>query len=364
VQVGRLFALTQGAIWLVTLSGTAFRTGWVLGLLAVAATVTARSHPGRSVALLVGPATIITVVLLLSLGRSQFDVRIGTATSLASEALPGLLAGALIWADRARPAQVESASGRFKSVPIGRSLSIALGLAAITVLPIALSFNVTPPDDAISNKGFVSGPIDWRPLDLAPSLALAAVASLLSAVGGTVIGTYAWRHRPILAGPAALAAAWAAGVISLPLVAGLLGIHLRTGIVCVMGCEAWLRDDQPFGGLAGYAMFVLGSAVVVWPVVLVAGIVIAVATILSSARVRGSTTPRGSLGRPRLLFLLAAFAGFAVIHGAGIGLTASTQQTGLIPYVCLSLGTAVWLVLMHRAGNRLEPASEATSLPG
>jgi len=216
----------------------------------------------------------------------------------------------------------------------------------------------------IANEGFVSPPIDWRPLDLWPSLGLAAAASLLAAVVGSVIGTYAWRRRPIVAGPAALAGAWAAGVISLPLVAAGLGIHLRTGIVCVMGCEAWLRDDQPLGGVAGYAMFVLGSAFVVWPVVLGAGIVIAVGTILSSRSVRGSSTPPGSLGRPRLLLLLAAFAGFAVIHGAGIGLTASSQQTGFIPYLSLSIGTAIWLVLLHRTRNRPEPAREAASLPG
>jgi len=365
VQVGRLFALAQGSIWLATLSGTAFRTGWVLGLLAFAAAVSARSHPGRSVALLVGPAAIIAGVVLLSLSRSQLDVRLGTATSLASEVVPGLLAGVLIWAGRAKPAQgVARASVRFEAPPIGRPLSIALGLAAIAALPVALSFNVAPPNHAIANEGFVSAPIDWRPLDLVPGLALAAVASLLGAVVGSVIGTYAWSRRPIVAGPAALAGAWAAGVISLPLVAAGLGIHLRTGIVCVMGCEAWLRDDQPLGGFAGYAMFVLGSAIVVWPVVLGAGIVIAVATILSSRGVRGSSTPRRSLGRPRLLLLLAAFAGFAVIHGAGIGLMASSGQTGFIPYVSLSLGTAIWLVLLHRAWKQPEPPGEAASLPG
>jgi hypothetical protein len=131
-----------------------------------------------------------------------------------------------------------------------------------------------------------------------------------------------------------------------------------------MGCEAWLRDDQPLGGFAGYAMFALGSAIVVWPVVLGAGIVIAVASILSSGSVRGSSTPQRSLGRPRLLLLLAAFAGFAVIHGAGVGLMASSQQTGFIPYVSLSLGTAVWLGLLHRAWDRPEPARELASLPG
>ena len=102
----------------------------------------------------------------------------------------------------------------------------------------------------------------------------------------------------------------------------------------------------------------------VWPVVLGAGIVIAVATILSSRGVRGSSTPRRSLGRPRLLLLLAAFAGFAVIHGAGIGLMASSGQTGFIPYVSLSLGTAIWLVLLHRAWKQPEPPGEAASLPG
>ena len=202
VQVGRLFALAQGSIWLATLSGTAFRTGWVLGLLAFAAAVSARSHPGRSVALLVGPAAIIAGVVLLSLSRSQLDVRLGTATSLASEVVPGLLAGVLIWAGRAKPAQgVARASVRFEAPPIGRPLSIALGLAAIAALPVALSFNVAPPNHAIANEGFVSAPIDWRPLDLVPGLALAAVASLLGAVVGSVIGTYAWSRRPIVAGP-------------------------------------------------------------------------------------------------------------------------------------------------------------------
>ncbi len=154
VQVGRLFALGQGAIWLATLSGTAFRTGWVLGLLAIAAAVSARSHPGRSVALLVGPAAIIAVILFLSLSRSQLDVRVGTATSLASEVLPGLLAGVLVWTGRARPEQgVTGASVRFQTPPIGRPLSIALGLAAIAALPVALSFNMVPPNHANRERG-------------------------------------------------------------------------------------------------------------------------------------------------------------------------------------------------------------------
>ena len=347
-----------------TLSGSTFRTGWVLALFAFAAVVVARSLPGRSVALLVVPAAFITAVLLLSVGRSPLDVRVGTATSLASEVLPGLLAGVLIWAGRAKQAPAAGgASVRFESPEIKRPVAMALGLAAISVVPVALSFNLQP-GSAIANEGFVSPAIDWRPLDLVPSLALAAVACLLAALVGGVIGAYAWSRRPMLAGPAALAGAWAAGVISLPLVAAGLGLHLRTGIVCFMGCEAYLRDDQPLGGFAGYVMFVLGSAFVIWPVVLVAGAVIAVATILSASRVPDSSTPRPPLRRPRVLVLLAAFAAFALIHGAGVGVGAISLQTGLIPYLSLSAGTAIWLVLLHRAWDRPEPAPEVASLAG
>jgi hypothetical protein len=347
------------------LSGTAFRTGWLLALFALAAIASARSHPGRSVTLLAGPSVMIALVLLLSLSRSPFDIRIGTATSLASEVLPGLLGATLIWVARPAAPRVPAVEAelRREAMPTGPPILIALGLAAIAIVPVALSFDLQPPANAIANDAFASPPIDWRPLDLVQSLALAAIVCVLAAVVGSAIGAAAWRRQPIVSGPAALAAAWATGVVSLPLVAAALGIHLRTGIVCVMGCESWLRDDQPLGGFAGYAMFVLGSAIVVWPVVLGVGIVIAIVTIVASRRPRGGELAPQPGGRPRLLLLLGAFAGFAIIHGAGIGLMASTQQIGLVPYVSLSVGTALWIVLLDRSADRAQLQPGAPPVP-
>ena len=55
--------------------------------------------------------------------------------------------------------------------------------------------------------------------------------------------------------------AWMLGILLLPIAAGVLGIPLRSGIVCLFGCTAYLRDDQPLSGVLAYGQLVVASVV-------------------------------------------------------------------------------------------------------
>ena len=50
----------------------------------------------------------------------------------------------------------------------------------------------------------------------------------------------------------------------LPIVANLLGLPLRTGIFCLFGCEANLRDDQPLSGAIAYGQLVFTVVLVAY----------------------------------------------------------------------------------------------------
>jgi hypothetical protein len=350
--LGRLLAVVQGAIWFATISGTAFRVGWVFGLLALAAAVAARRLPGRSVLLIIGPTAFVTLTALLSLSRSPFDVTVASISMLGAEALPGLLAGVLIWTARTSSApQVRRvAQTGTRRIAIRRAPGAAVMLALLSIAPVAASFNLAPPADLIANKRFASPPIDWQPIDIVHALVLAMVAVLVAALVGGIAGGFTWRRSPIWAGIVALATAWAAALGVLPVVAAVVGIHLRTGIVCIFGCEALLREDQPFGGLAAYAEFILGTAALTWPVIGLAAIGIVIMTIMSVRRRSGPTGPATSPSVPiTRLRLVVPLGAFAVIHGAGIAALSSSRQTGLIPYVCLSIGVVIWAAWLHRS---------------
>jgi hypothetical protein len=366
--LGRLLALVQGVIWLATLSGTALRVGWVFGLLALAAAVAARRMPGRSAMLILAPALFEALIALPYLAGSRPGLGFEGVTRLSAETLPGICAGLIIWTARTTeaPERPRVASLRARSISIRRATSAAVVLALLSIVPVAVSFGVPPSREMIANERWAAPPIDWQLIEPLHGLVLATVTTLVAAVVGGLAGGLAWRRGPIWGGVAALAGAWATAITVLPLVAAGLGVHLRTGIICLFGCQASLRDDQPFGGPAAYAEFVLGTAVLVWPIIALAAVVTVVLTVVPSLRPPGpgnsadtaGTSPRGLLANSRLLLVL-SLGGFALVHGAGIALMSSSNQTGLIPYLCLCVGVVVRAAWLDRSAARSRAAQEA-----
>ena len=361
--LGRMLALLQAAIWAATLSGTQLRMGWLLGLLAFAAAIAARRFPKRSAALLVGPAGFVALVAVAAVTRPRPALDVMELILVASLVLPAVIGAVLIWTATARSNVVASRTlvGKSRQFAVRRAVAAAILLAVLSIVPIALSFQVSPPAEVLANERWVTPSIDWRPMSALEALALATLVVLIGAVIGGSIGGLAWRTGRLWGGVAALASAWAASIVVMPLSAAALGIHLRTGIVCVFGCEALLRDDQPFSGPLGYATFLMGTATVAGPLLMLAAIVlvgVSVAAVLPRRTVGGSQAASGPPAtgahtiRSRIALLL-ALAGFAVVHGAGLALTATSGQTGLIPYVCLSVGVLAWTAWMDHVAFEL-----------
>jgi hypothetical protein len=229
-------------------------------------------------------------------------------------------------------------------MPVRRAVGGAVGLALLSVIPVAWSFLVTPSSTTLANRGFVQGPIDWEPISLPAALALALAVVLIAALVGGSVGGLVWRWRPFAGAAAALVTAWATGILTLPMAAAALGIHLRAGIVCFFGCESLLRDDKPLGGVQAYAEFVLGTLALLQSFVWPALAVLLVLFVLPSW-IRGRAAPRPRL--PRTV----AVAAFAAVQGFPLVWVAATGHGGVVPYLCLSLGIVAWTVWMSRSSR-------------
>jgi len=232
------------------------------------------------------------------------------------------------------------------------SVGTALVLAILAALPVAWSFLLRPDAD-LSNAGFAAEPVDWRPVDPLSALILAVTVLVSCAIVGGVAGAFAWRWRRTVGACVALVTAWATGILLLPLAAAVLGIHLRTGILCFLTpCDALLRDDRPLDGAYGYVNFVAGNVFFVGSGVLGYLIGLAVVYVLA-AGVRRRFETRPVL--PVIVWLL----GFAIAHGMALLISAQTSGA-LIPYVVLTIGVVAWTVWMDRA----ERSANRLLLPG
>lgn len=237
-------------------------------------------------------------------------------------------------------------TARPSTVGILHAVGAAVVLSLLSVVPVASSFLLRPPDRALRNSGWVQGPIDWQPMEPSAAVALACAVVVSSAVVGGLAGGLVWRWRRFAGAAVALTSAWAGGVMTLPVAAAALGVHLRTGIVCVMGCETLLRDDRPFAGPVAYLEFLAGTIFVLWSVVLPALIVLVVVRVLF-AWVRGRAA-----ARPRLPLIPSVLA-FAAGHGIALVWTASAGGGGFVPYLSLTIGVVAWATWMDRGGLRL-----------
>lgn len=221
----------------------------------------------------------------------------------------------------------------------------AVLLAVVSVPLVAWSFNLSPAQAALSNSGSAQGPIDWSPMPPMAALALAVAVVMPSAAVGGLLGGVVWRWRRFAGAAIALATAWAMAIVTLPVAAAALGVHLRTGIVCVFECETLLRDDRPFGGLLGYAYFLLGTFGFAWSAVMPLLILLILIWVLA-AWVRGRPAARP---QPPLI---ASVVAFAVAHGIALIGTATASPGVLVPYLSLSAGVVAWAVWMERIGGR------------
>jgi hypothetical protein len=133
------------------------------------------------------------------------------------------------------------------------SVALAVGLALVSVVPVAWALQIGP-DSLILEQ------LDWHPLGTEQVLLLAVGSVIPAGVLGGAIGGLVWTRRQTVAPVVALSVAWITGIVALPLVAAALDIPLRSGIGCLVGCVAHLRDDNPLGGLAAY-----GETLMTWP---------------------------------------------------------------------------------------------------
>jgi hypothetical protein len=230
-----------------------------------------------------------------------------------------------------------------------RMTGAAVVLALFSAVPVAWSFLVRPPDSVLRNAGYVQGPIDWQPMAPLAAFALALAVVIPAAVVGGMAGGLVWRWRRFAGSSVALATAWATGILILPIAAAVLGLHLRTGIVCLAGCDTLLRDDHPFGGPYAYANFLAGTFAFVWSLVLPVLVFLVVVRVLFDWA-RGRPAARPSLP---LILLVGAF---AVAHGIAVLWFAGITSGGLVPYVVLSVGVIAWAAWMDdrdsKAGSK------------
>jgi hypothetical protein len=371
--LGRTLAVVQAGVWVVILSRTPLSLGWAFGLLALAAAIVARQFPNRSALLLLAPAGVLALVWTVSLSRLSRPPQPLEIGQTAALVLPAILGAILVWTSPAAGVQRAAVPHDERSISIRSGVLAAVALAALSIVPVALSLDMPPSADRLANRGFASGPIDWRPIGSSDAVLLSTLVVLIASLIGGTVGTLIWRKSRPAGGVSALASAWATAIVAMPPAAAALGIHLRTGIVCIMGCEALLRDDQPLGGITAYTEFLMGTAIVVSPIIAL-GAIAAVVWAAASVRRRSlaeeaddamrtdASPPRP---RRRRLVLGSMILGFAVVHGAGIGLTASSDQTGLIPYLCLTAGAIAWaLWLDHRSSRGSTAGAHPDDIPG
>lgn len=201
-------------------------------------------------------------------------------------------------------------------------VATAVLLALASILPVAWSLQLVPPASVLANEGFVTPPIEWRPMGWAGAIAMTACAILPAALFAGYAGGLIWRLNRTAGVFTALTLAWLTGIVMLPIAASVLDIPLRTGIACFFSCEANLRDDQPSSGAIAYAELVLGSLPFL-PGLFVPAIVL-------------------YIGR-RLRSLAFAFVGVVLAHGlAHVWAITQLVSGALIPYLCLVAGLAVW----------------------
>jgi len=244
-------------------------------------------------------------------------------------------------------------------VGIRDAVAAAVVLAALSAPLVAWSFLLRPPDWVLRNEGWAQGAIDWRPVAVEGAVALALSGAVPSAVVAGLAGSVVWRWRRFAGAAVALATGWATGIVMLPVAASVLGVHLRTGIVCAMGCEALLRDDRPFGGVSAYAIFLAGTLAFQWSVVapVLVGLVV-LRVLLDWVRGRPALRPR-----PPLIVWVVAF---AVAHGIALVWVVLVTPAAVVPYLLLSAGVVVWASWMdRREGRSLESRSGSpTGAPG
>jgi len=226
-------------------------------------------------------------------------------------------------------------------------------LAVLSAPLVAWSFLVRPPDWVLRNEGWAQGAIEWRPVAVESAVGLALFAAIPSAVVAGLAGSLVWRWRRFAGAAVALATGWATGLVILPVAASALGVHLRTGIVCAMGCEALLRDDRPFGGVSAYAMFLAGTLAFQWSLVVpvLVGIVV-LRVLLDWVRGRPALRPRP----PLIVWVIA----FAAVHGIALGWVVLVTPAAVVPYLVLSAGVVVWVAWVDRRdGRSLESRSRS-----
>ena len=148
--------------------------------------------------------------------------------------------------------------------PIVGPVAVALVLALFSVGPVAWSLLVEPSASVLAHEGYVTEPIDWRPLAPFEAVALATVVIVPVALVAGWLGGLVWRRHAMVGVLVAITLAWALAIVLLPIAANLLGLPLRTGIFCLFGCEANLRDDQPLSGVIAYGQLVF-TVVLVGP---------------------------------------------------------------------------------------------------
>jgi hypothetical protein len=230
---------------------------------------------------------------------------------------------------------------RTGGVSLPGAIGSAVMLALLSVVPVAWSLMISPTPAVLRNSGFVQGPIDWQPIAPLAALALALTVVVSSAAVVGFLGGLVWRWRRFAGAAAALASAWAVGIVALPMAAAALGVHLRTGIVCVMGCEVMLHDDRPFAGPIAYGEFLAATIFFLSSLVSLALIILVVVFVLPSW-VRGRPAARP---RPPLIPSVIVFAG---AHGIVVVWTANATPGGLVAYLFLSAGVVVWTLWMDR----------------
>ncbi len=233
------------------------------------------------------------------------------------------------------------------------AVAAAVLLACLAVLPVAWALTLEPSASAQRNAGWVQGPIDWTPMSPLAAVALAIAVVIPAAVVGGLAGGLVWRWRRFAGAAVALVVAWAVAVLTVPIAAAALGIHLRAGIICFFGCQALLRDDQPLGGAIAYAYFLVATVAFSWSWVVPALLLLVVGRVLFDwARGRAAARPR--------LPLVVLIVGFAIIYGIGLIAARDPALTSLVPYALLAIGVAVWAAWM----DRVDPGRSRADEPG